>query len=121
MNTMDVNVECKRSSSVWRCQRYLCLFIFFLMIRRPPRSTRTDTLFPYTTLFRSLLNGEVEAAQARLALAESTLRREQRLFDERRSEEHTSELQSLMRISYAVFCLKKKKKQEPKKVQLTSE
>src|SRR3546814_1150425 len=94
------------------------------MIRRPPRSTRTDTLFPYTTLFRSIIG-------------------EQRLFDERRrtgdaggrlcflqyvtpvrqasaitlhhgmsvrSEEHTSELQSLMRISYAVFCLKKKKK-----------
>src|SRR3546814_19993694 len=85
----------------------IMILCFFLMIRRPPRSTRTDTLFPYTTLFRSigmlqlgwhwldpataLLVGVVVAASA---------------FG--RSEEHTSELQSLMRISYAVFCLKKK-------------
>src|SRR3546814_4989364 len=84
------------------------------MIRRPPRSTRTDTLFPYTTLFRSVdgpfpdIAGHVEQAVAvgwkaahrcRLAVAGVG-----------RSEEHTSELQSLMRISYAVFCLKKKKK-----------
>src|SRR3546814_5549610 len=97
------------------------------MIRRPPRSTRTDTLFPYTTLFRS---GE---GQARLRSTPRTTscnrfpRIEGRRRDPRsggniaierplyanvvaRSEEHTSELQSLMRISYAVFCLKKKKK-----------
>src|SRR3546814_4733795 len=71
------------------------------MIRRPPRSTRTDTLFPYTTLFRSL--GEPGALDRRGAV-----RRCRRTAP--RSEEHTSELQSLMRISYAVFCLKKKKK-----------
>src|SRR3546814_16485656 len=83
-------------------------YFFFLMIRRPPRSTRTDTLFPYTTLFRSrpaecpanhahqgdTSNWDESAASARRVC--------------RRSEEHTSELQSLMRISYAVFCLKKK-------------
>src|SRR3546814_4409185 len=88
------------------------------MIRRPPRSTRTDTLFPYTTLFRShrnlqlqlgdnldaLITGPVIDAQssANAAPPPSSLHR---LL---RSEEHTSELQSLMRISYAVFCLKKK-------------
>src|SRR3546814_5484373 len=121
------------------------MFVFFLMIRRPPRSTRTDTLFPYTTLFRSgdKLEGgghemswsggernrlaighlqNVEAAVAvehvddavlihvdvvglRARLAADRLRNE----GADRSEEHTSELQSLMRISYAVFCLKKKK------------
>src|SRR3546814_13414891 len=106
---------------------FVVLF-FFLMIRRPPRSTRTDTLFPYTTLFRSegLRSGArghrlfkvnadrleklfrrhprlVRADQQRQILRHLTL------FD-RRSEEHTSELQSLMRISYAVFCLKKKNK-----------
>src|SRR3546814_5028998 len=95
------------------------------MIRRPPRSTRTDTLFPYTTLFRS-------SAEPRLGLGNSAYQRSERdvvedaemrkqqivlkhhsygPFMQRRSEEHTSELQSLMRISYAVFCLKKKKKQ----------
>src|SRR3546814_2516770 len=99
------------------------------MIRRPPRSTRTDTLFPYTTLFRSTVDNLAERRgpaprpvgggqhgerhrvaglgiqeQLRLALAGK------RAGDvEARSEEHTSELQSLMRISYAVFCLKKKK------------
>src|SRR3546814_1954856 len=76
------------------------------MIRRPPRSTRTDTLFPYTTLFRS------PGARARVALSGLTIAeyfRDQEGQDVR-SEEHTSELQSLMRISYAVFCLKKKKK-----------
>src|SRR3546814_7817434 len=72
------------------------------MIRRPPRSTRTDTLFPYTTLFRSLL---WMATRLAVATGGCSLRRAPR-----RSEEHTSELQSLMRISYAVFCLKKKKK-----------
>src|SRR3546814_10847258 len=115
------------------------------MIRRPPRSTRTDTLFPYTTLFRSL---EPDAKGALLAwcvskcltvglpTAQGTAQRiverigsilevdvaawwrptRARYFERvkkdhlLRSEEHTSELQSLMRISYAVFCLKKKKK-----------
>src|SRR3546814_3532743 len=87
------------------------------MIRRPPRSTRTDTLFPYTTLFRSPnalpfpiratvpgshLNGVPRVRSHSVVLA-------LRGRDTRRSEEHTSELQSLMRISYAVFCLKKKK------------
>src|SRR3546814_5658007 len=80
------------------------------MIRRPPRSTRTDTLFPYTTLFRS----PGAAACAAGAGADHDHRGELCLLDPRhlhgRSEEHTSELQSLMRISYAVFCLKKKKK-----------
>src|SRR3546814_7674939 len=70
------------------------------MIRRPPRSTRTDTLFPYTTLFRSFFR---HLANRRFP-ATNWIRR-----PEQRSEEHTSELQSLMRISYAVFCLKKKK------------
>src|SRR6056297_3973927 len=74
----------------------LLFFFFFLMIRRPPRSTRTDTLFPYTTLFRSAPPGPTRGP------APGRWRR-------RRSEEHTSELQSLRRISYAVFCLKKKK------------
>src|SRR3546814_3698305 len=99
------------------------MFFFFLMIRRPPRSTRTDTLFPYTTLFRSLdlmiaedavigmfaaiifdFDGVVADSEVRanLSLAESLTAAGMR------SEEHTSELQSLMRISYAVFCLKKK-------------
>src|SRR3546814_2671634 len=99
---------------------------FFLMIRRPPRSTRTDTLFPYTTLFRSLARSRRadqrhEAARcdvdrhaldrdrtARIALDDRVKR--DRRTEGGRSEEHTSELQSLMRISYAVFCLKKKKK-----------
>src|SRR3546814_7566300 len=99
------------------------------MIRRPPRSTRTDTLFPYTTLFRSSRQRECIAAEqrqfhARIALrhavahrrhAAGDLRRDPRLARPHfhllgiRSEEHTSELQSLMRISYAVFCLNKKK------------
>src|SRR3546814_9561290 len=89
------------------------MIFFFLMIRRPPRSTRTDTLFPYTTLFRSGLLARFPAG---------TLghlhRRHQKILRlrqwrigagllNRRSEEHTSELQSLMRNSYAVFCLKK--------------
>src|SRR3546814_7869705 len=83
------------------------------MIRRPPRSTRTDTLFPYTTLFRSVAAGDrlgfrradlCRVDPPRLALCRRWAGRRGR------SEEHTSELQSLMRISYAVFCLKKKKK-----------
>src|SRR3546814_12948677 len=101
--------------------RIVQLSFFFLMIRRPPRSTRTDTLFPYTTLFRSAPRQEaffapvVEAEHAAAPRhdIEDELRMRPclalRLADiDRRSEEHTSELQSLMRISYAVFCLKKK-------------
>src|SRR3546814_3821339 len=107
------------------------------MIRRPPRSTRTDTLFPDTTLFRSILDRKLQellhlrgqAAQnvglARIRRGPNAIGRDAGLLqglaegrDDRehadrsgeRSEEHTSELQSLMRISYAVFCLKKKKK-----------
>src|SRR3546814_2980536 len=92
------------------------------MIRRPPRSTRTDTLFPYTTLFRSfdhrdrtdvLLPGLREQPRSAFLIEPFQLPAPQhedatqdQLAD--RSEEHTSELQSLMRISYAVFCLKKK-------------
>src|SRR3546814_6918298 len=87
------------------------------MIRRPPRSTRTDTLFPYTTLFRSIHRSRIlrivarHGAQHDGAVAHRA-RHRPRLVErggEGRSEEHTSELQSLMRISYAVFCLKKKK------------
>src|SRR3546814_8609854 len=74
--------------------------VFLLMRRRPPRSTRTDTLFPYTTLFRSLT--WKRPGRSSIVPAPSSWRRT-------RSEEHTSELQSLMRISYAVFCLKKKR------------
>src|SRR3546814_8176835 len=95
------------------------------MIRRPPRSTRTDTLFPYTTLFRSVdrTAREVERVGAfvdqdgvRPLLDDGAQRAQRAVIVHRRfvvherSEEHTSELQSLMRISYAVFCLKKKKK-----------
>src|SRR3546814_6775944 len=82
------------------------------MIRRPPRSTRTDTLFPYTTLFRSR-RCEFAVADRRIAdrLGRVTVgERRNGHTIHLRSEEHTSELQSLMRISYAVFCLKKKKK-----------
>src|SRR3546814_2096358 len=82
------------------------------MIRRPPRSTRTDTLFPYTTLFRS--NGRDRDRGRQMAGGRGACPR--RAAEARaggsgapRSEEHTSELQSLMRNSYAVFCLKKKK------------
>src|SRR3546814_8562096 len=87
------------------------------MNRRPPRSTRTDTLFPYTTLFRSLAGAAVAALEVDAGNGQPAghlFRRVDRhggggLRDrEVRSEEHTSELQSLMRISYAVFCLKKK-------------
>src|SRR3546814_5395710 len=77
------------------------------MIRRPPRSTRTDTLFPYTTLFRSPVARRPVPLRVLLGhRRDEAVRRVGSL----RSEEHTSELQSLMRISYAVFCLKKKKK-----------
>src|SRR3546814_2089737 len=75
------------------------------MIRRPPRSTRTDTLFPYTTLFRSRFVSH--HVLVFFSLFVDLFCFTHSLF--RRSEEHTSELQSLMRISYAVFCLKKKK------------
>src|SRR3546814_9028811 len=77
------------------------------MIRRPPRSTRTDTLFPYTTLFRSSVRRAGRGGHPQRARPHQ--RRRSRKPQLRRSEEHTSELQSLMRISYAVFCLKKKK------------
>src|SRR3546814_10586501 len=96
---------------------YVCLVIslfFFLMIRRPPRSTRTDTLFPYTTLFRSVFVEGVPVMVNALDLRQqvgpqyATTRSLDNV--QVRSEEHTSELQSLMRISYAVFCLKKKKR-----------
>src|SRR3546814_7316676 len=114
------------------------VFVFFLMIGRPPRSTRTDTLFPDTTLFRSGLvvagsgGGRHERPVPRPVGRGATIapgRRSRRSPPSRprprrpvegpqpaagghaRSEEHTSELQSLMRISYAVFCLKQKKHQ----------
>src|SRR3546814_8882967 len=114
------------------------------MIRRPPRSTRTDTLFPYTTLFRSgtgvarksnsffTLAGPIPSlGKTRFAglwfngLASSNNATKQpgnpaQLFGDTRSEEHTSELQSLMRISYAVFCLKKKITQMTSPVYKTS-
>src|SRR3546814_16266283 len=80
------------------------LFFLFLMIRRPPRSTRTDTLFPYTTLFRSFFR--ITDAMDSFEAIDQVFTPPRRC----RSEEHTSELQSLMRISYAVFCLKKKNK-----------
>src|SRR3546814_12647462 len=97
------------------------VFFFFLMIRRPPRSTRTDTLFPYTTLFRSpsqekrvlqmlsprlVVKLSKEKFQHKKICSSRDEKHWQHIF--KRSEEHTSELQSLMRISYAVFCLKKK-------------
>src|SRR3546814_1043243 len=79
------------------------------MIRRPPRSTRTDTLFPYTTLCRSNQDGQRAVGGARLYEGGSDLVGVGDIRDcDCRSEEHTSELQSLMRISYAVFCLTKK-------------
>src|SRR3546814_2322056 len=101
----------------------LLIDFFFLMIRRPPRSTRTDTLFPYTTLFRSgrgRFRQRASRACARCARSRNhpratapadrtTAARCRVRVAAGRSEEHTSELQSLMRISYAVFCLKKKK------------
>src|SRR3546814_5384310 len=91
------------------------------MIRRPPRSTRTDTLFPYTTLFRSLVStdvgyspeGIITFERLRLGAPQFRITSGSGRYDPAggivRSEEHTSELQSLMRISYAVFCLKKTK------------
>src|SRR3546814_8680582 len=123
------------------------MYYFCLRIRRPPRSTRTDTLFPYTTRCRSAVFGLVGEAEADVPRAQyecelehsassltsgqcsqlstlplviadqpGTANRQTPAAVEERSEEHTSELQSLMRISYAVFCLKKKKiKNQPKK------
>src|SRR3546814_16214359 len=108
-------------------------FLFFLMRRRPPRSTRTDTLLPHTTLFRSavvVVEGDapgIEAAQVKagdrgirvVEAAEGDIHRHPAVRGDvqlARSEEHTSELQSLMRISYAVFCLKKKKITNKRKV-----
>src|SRR3546814_10435002 len=103
------------------------------MLRRPPRSTRTDTLFPYTTLFRSgvLINtasvaaydgqiGQAAYAASKAGVVGMTLpiardRQNRQTLCNHRSEEHTSELQSLMRNSYAVFCLKKKKKAKKRK------
>src|SRR3546814_2378262 len=92
------------------------LFLFFfLIIRRPPRSTRTASPFPYPTLFRSFRAHLAAARETQLPIVVHTRDAEEDtaaiLADEigKRSEEHTSELQSLMRISYAVFCLKKKK------------
>src|SRR5213082_1258229 len=79
------------------------LSVFFLMIRRPPRSTLCQTLFPYTTLFRSREHADLGGAQRRAAPQDRLAAR---------SEEHTSELQSPDTISYAVFCLKKKKSQD---------
>src|SRR3546814_14296954 len=107
----------------------ICMSFVFLMIRRPPISTRTDTLFPYTTLFRSSVlasRGRFPPSRDRVSMhccsthwkncrslrrgCRKTTRTVQVDADQSsRSEEHTSELQSLMRISYAVFCLKKKK------------
>src|SRR3546814_9033700 len=133
----------------WKLVILVCVFqFFFLMIRRPPRSTRTDTLFPYTTLFRSSSNipeikednmpdstknpisillrapvtMKIGPVPADLTSSDQImsfgLNNFARILSEKgiaadvRSEEHTSELQSLMRISYAVFCLKKKKKRQ---------
>src|SRR3546814_6560166 len=84
------------------------------MIRRPPRSTRTDTLFPYTTLFRSPCTPRsVSSSDRRCNATECSATASEAPAAQTRSEEHTSELQSLMRISYAVFCLKKKKTKKP--------
>src|SRR6187431_3667277 len=82
---------------------FLILIFFFLMIRRPPRSTQQSTLFPYTTLFRSTNSRDRPGYGAAPRRGRG-----------RRSEEHTSELQSRTVISYAVFCLKKKSKTRPR-------
>src|SRR3546814_15482360 len=122
--------ECSRTVEVFIC-------VFFLMRRRPPRSTRTDTLFPYTTLFRSTRDAASTPPARRSRTGAGGRVRSRgpggssrpRAFHlvprgapdrppgrpnsaRSRSEEHTSELQSLMRISYAVFCLKKKKESD---------
>src|SRR3546814_14489743 len=94
------------------------MIFVFLMIRLPPRSTRTDTLFPYTTLFRSMFQAPMASYSHRTNRCYTWRSHVPMPFGgclffqavgwQWRSEEHTSELQSLMRISYAVFCLKKK-------------
>src|SRR3546814_5255871 len=115
--------SCLYCCSFVHCVCFCCFYFFFLMIRRPPRSTRTDTLFPYTTLFRSpsawspracgnapsgpFRRDRDKAPYGRTWTACRILGTPSSAVP--RSEEHTSELQSLMRISYAVFCLKKKK------------
>src|SRR3546814_8389079 len=88
------------------------------MIRRPPRSTRTDTLFPYTTLFRSSSQPHAPTLSMAVSYEHTFHFASGPAFS--RSEEHTSELQSLMRISYAVFCLKKKKKKKTKNPRLSN-
>src|SRR3546814_6488569 len=98
----------------------MCCDVYVLRIRRPPRSTRTDTLFPYTTLFRSRRSSfnlqvrssspgwiSVSSSDCAASNCSSASAKESSSSGSSRSEEHTSELQSLMRISYAVFCLKK--------------
>src|SRR3546814_11968060 len=106
---MSLHIEQSYFSYI-SCYSIVCLHLFFLMIRRPPRSTRTDTLFPYTTLFRSSSPPRSNASAARSACCSAAGTRSPSTKSATRSEEHTSELQSLMRISYAVFCLKKKKR-----------
>src|SRR3546814_12922560 len=107
----------------------LCVYFFFLMIRRPPRSTRTDTLFPYTTLFRSdpvpmelpeHKDRGLDEERHGVVLERRAVTVPHQVIDQAtRSEEHTSELQSLMRISYAVFCLKKKKHKKKRQTNTT--
>src|SRR3546814_17442174 len=108
LSLMVFNVELSTQLVLHACIfKHYYVFVF-LMIQRPPRSTRTDTLFPYTTLFRS------RAMVAWIARATSGVVVPSVMVSSvtvPRSEEHTSELQSLMRISYAVFCLKKKNSQ----------
>src|SRR3546814_10165099 len=117
---------------------WLNLSLYLLMIRRPPRSTRTDTLFPYTTLFRSRrtpgfprASSTGDSAKSRCRRPPPPCRRASRRRPRRRgtrwrsrsaarSEEHTPELQSLMRISYAVFCLKKKKQKYKRQRTITN-
>src|SRR3546814_5614635 len=103
---------------MYRVLQFSILFVcFFLRIRRPPRSTRTDTLFPYTTLFRSSTkkhsreqeeDGNAGNTGSFEQVDDAAGSEKHQSDNRRRSEEHTPELQSLMRISYAVFCLKKK-------------
>src|SRR3546814_12647565 len=96
---------------------YVFVIVFFLMIRRPPRSTRTDTLFPYTTLFRSAVGpSRYDRAPRMFACGVVDQAGDEQRLALHRSEEHTSELQSLMRISYAVFCLKKKNQPRKSKI-----
>src|SRR3546814_1431167 len=100
----------------WFAFFFVSFCFFFLMIRRPPRSTRTDTLFPYTTLFRSAVQLQLAIIGDRGPAGEQARLLPVVVAGGGRSEEHTSELQSLMRISYAVFCLKKKRNNKPKKL-----